>query len=101
MRSQARVVAVVALTGALAGSTVPLPARAQAAPELKTDEQKTLYAIGLAVAGSLGAFALSPAELEIVKAGITDGVLNRSRQVDLQVYGAKIPELQKARASVV
>jgi FKBP-type peptidyl-prolyl cis-trans isomerase FkpA/FKBP-type peptidyl-prolyl cis-trans isomerase FklB len=76
-------------------------AQAQSSPELKTDEQKTLYAIGLAVAGSLGAFALSPADLEIVKAGMTDGVLNRQRQVDLQAYMPKIQEMQRARASVV
>jgi FKBP-type peptidyl-prolyl cis-trans isomerase FkpA len=101
MKFQARVVAVVALAGALAGSAISPSARAQAAPELKTDEQKTLYAVGLAVAGSLGAFALSPAELEVVKAGMTDGVLNRPRQVDLQVYGPKIADLQRARASVV
>jgi FKBP-type peptidyl-prolyl cis-trans isomerase FkpA/FKBP-type peptidyl-prolyl cis-trans isomerase FklB len=92
--------AVVALTTALwAGS--PAGARAQATPELKTDEQKTLYAIGLAVAGSLGTFALSPAELELVKAGITDGVLNRQRQVDLQGYMSKIQELQRTRAATV
>jgi FKBP-type peptidyl-prolyl cis-trans isomerase FkpA len=101
MKFQARVVAVVALAGALAGSAIPPPARAQAGPDLTTDEQKTLYAVGLAVAGSLGAFALSPAELEVVKAGMTDGVLNRPRQVDLQVYGPKIADLQRARASVV
>ena len=102
MRSSSRVVAVVALAGALAGGAVAPPARAQsAAPELKTDEQKTLYAIGLAVAGSLSSFALSAAELDLVKAGLTDGVLNRQRQVDLQAYGIKIQELQRTRASVV
>jgi len=102
MRSSSRAVAVVALTGALAGGAVAPPARAQSAvPELKTDEQKTLYAIGLAVAGSLSSFALSAAELDLVKAGLTDGVLNRQRQVDLQAYGIKIQELQRARAAVV
>jgi FKBP-type peptidyl-prolyl cis-trans isomerase FkpA len=101
MMSRSRVVAVVALTGALAGGAVAPAARAQSATELKTDEQKTLYAIGLAVAGSLASFALSAADLELVKAGITDGVLNRQRQVDPQAYGAKIQELQRARASVV
>ena len=102
MRSWSRVVAVLALLGALAGGAAAPPARAQsAAPELKTDEQKTLYAIGLAVAGSLSSFALSAAELDLVKAGLTDGVLNRQRQVDLGAYGIKIQELQRARASVV
>jgi FKBP-type peptidyl-prolyl cis-trans isomerase FkpA len=101
MMSRSRVVALVALTGVLAGGAVAPAARAQTAPELKTDEQKTLYAVGLAVAGSLASFALSPADLELVKAGLTDGVLNRPRQVELQAYSGKIQELQKARASVV
>ena len=101
MMRKSRVVVAVALAGALAGSAAAPAARAQSAPQLGTDEQKTLYAIGLAVAGSLGAFALSAADLELVKAGITDGVLNRQHQVDLQAYGPKIQELQRARASVV
>lgn len=99
--SRTRLTTIVALTAALLGSAPASPAHAQAAPELKTEEQKTLYAIGLAVAGSLAAFALSPADLEVVKSGITDGVLNRQRQVDLQAYMPKIQEMQRARASVV
>jgi FKBP-type peptidyl-prolyl cis-trans isomerase FkpA/FKBP-type peptidyl-prolyl cis-trans isomerase FklB len=101
MMSRFRLAAALALAGAVAGSAVAPAARAQSAPELKTDEQKTLYAIGLAVAGSLAQFGLSQADLELVKAGITDGVLNRPRQVDLQAYGPKIQDLQRARASVV
>jgi FKBP-type peptidyl-prolyl cis-trans isomerase FkpA len=101
MRSRSRIAAVVILVAALTGGAVVPSTRAQSAPELKTDEQKTLYAVGLAVAGSLAQFALSPADLELVKAGITDGVLNRQRQVDLQTYGVKIQELAKARVSVV
>ena len=100
MISRPRMRALVALAALLGGLATPW-ALAQQAPEPKTDEQKTLYAIGLAVAGSLSAFALSPAELELVKAGLSDGVLNKPRQVDLQAYGPKIQELQKARASVV
>jgi FKBP-type peptidyl-prolyl cis-trans isomerase FkpA/FKBP-type peptidyl-prolyl cis-trans isomerase FklB len=92
---------VVALAGALVGSPVAFTASAQPAPELKTEEQKTLYAIGLAVASGLAPFGLSPADFELVKAGLTDAVLNRQRQVDLQAYMPKIQELQKARASVV
>jgi FKBP-type peptidyl-prolyl cis-trans isomerase FkpA/FKBP-type peptidyl-prolyl cis-trans isomerase FklB len=94
-------VAVAALAGVLVGSSAALTASAQPAPELKTEEQKTLYAIGLAVASGLAPFALSPADLELVKAGLTDAVLNRQRQVDLQAYVPKIQELQRARASVV
>ena len=101
MKFPYRMVAVIAVAGALAGGVVVPSTRAQSPPELKTDEQKTLYAIGLAVAGTLAQFALSPTELELVKAGISDGVLNRQRQVDLQAYGTKIQELQRQRASLV
>jgi len=65
------------------------------------DEQKTLYALGLAISQSLGAFSLSESELEFVKSGITDGVLKHSQKVDLQAFGPKIQQLQQARASVV
>ena len=69
------------------------------AAEPATDEQKTLYALGLAMSQSLGAFTLSESELELVKAGLTDGVLKRPRKVDLQTFGPKIQQLQQARAA--
>lgn len=72
-------------------------AGAATAQELKTEEQKTLYALGLAVSQGLGSFNLSEAELELVKAGLTDGVLNRPRKVDLPAYGPKVQELQASR----
>ncbi|MBI3457073.1 MAG: FKBP-type peptidyl-prolyl cis-trans isomerase [Candidatus Rokubacteria bacterium] len=72
-----------------------------AEPQLRTEEQKTFYALGLALSQSLSAFALSDAELELVKAGLTDGVLNKEKKVDLQAYGPKIRELQQARVAAV
>ena len=77
----------------------PLAAFA-AAPEPTTDEQKTLYALGLAINQSLNNFTLNESEFEIVKSGITDGFLKRPK-VDLQKFGMKISELQQARASVI
>jgi FKBP-type peptidyl-prolyl cis-trans isomerase FkpA/FKBP-type peptidyl-prolyl cis-trans isomerase FklB len=69
-----------------------------AQPDPKTEEQKTLYALGIALAQNLKPFALTPAELELVKAGITDGITNaKEKKVDLAVYGPKIRELQTAR----
>jgi len=69
-----------------------------AAPELKTDDQKTLYALGVVISRSLATFTLSEAELEVVKAGLTDGVLAKEPKVDLQTFGPKIQTLQTARA---
>jgi len=68
-----------------------------AAPELKTDEQKTLYALELAMSQSLSSFELTTAELDLVTAGLTDGVLNHQKKVDLETFGPKIQELAKAR----
>jgi FKBP-type peptidyl-prolyl cis-trans isomerase FkpA/FKBP-type peptidyl-prolyl cis-trans isomerase FklB len=72
-----------------------------ASPELKTDEQKTLYALGVALSRNLGSFALTEAELDLVKAGLTDGVLNREKKVDVETFGPKLMELQKSRAAAV
>lgn len=90
-----------ALVGLLAALALTPGVQAQPAPEPKTEEQRTVYALGLAIANSLAAFALSEAELDFVKAGLTDGVLNRKRQVDVAAYGARIQELQRSRAAVV
>jgi FKBP-type peptidyl-prolyl cis-trans isomerase FkpA/FKBP-type peptidyl-prolyl cis-trans isomerase FklB len=72
-----------------------------AAPEPTTEEQKTLYALGLAINQSLSNFTLSEAEFEIVKSGLIDGFTKRSPKVDLKAYGMKISELQQARATVI
>ena len=72
-----------------------------ATPEPMNDEQKTFYALGVAISQSLSAFNLSESELEFVKTGLTDGVLKRQRKVDIQAFMPKIQQLQQARATVV
>ena len=62
-----------------------------------TEDQKTLYAIGLLVSRSLSAFNLTPAELEIVKQGLTDAINGKSPAVDLAAYNGKVQELAKSR----
>ena len=78
------------------------PEKPAAEPESKagetmTDEQKTLYAVGLLISKNLSVFNLNPAELELVKAGLTDGVMKSQTKVDLNVFGPKIQQLAKAR----
>lgn len=67
------------------------------AVELKNDEQKTFYALGLAIGNNLSIFNLSPAELELVNAGLSDSVTHKKPEVDLQTFGPKIQELQRTR----
>lgn len=71
------------------------------AADLANDEQKTLYALGIAISQSLNDFALSAAELEIVKAGLTDGVMKREPKVDMNNYGPRIEKMVQARAGAV
>ncbi len=92
-----RTLAVFAVTIALLGS----PSAFAASGEPTNDDQKTLYALGLAISQSLATFALSESELDFVKSGLTDGALKRTPKVDLQAFGPKIQQLQQARASVV
>ena len=65
------------------------------------DEQKALYALGVAISQSLNDFALTESELEIVKSGISDGVLKKTIKVDMQIYRPKIQQLAQSRTSVV
>ncbi len=70
-----------------------------AAPKLDTDDQKTLYALGLLLGRNIKPFALKPEELTIVKAGLTDAVTDAKPQVELETYGPKVNELAQKRAA--
>jgi len=71
-----------------------------AGPELKTDEQKTLYALGLVIARNLASFYLTAADLKVVEAGIADGILKTEPKADLETWGPKIQVLATARAAI-
>jgi len=88
--------ALVAVVALLVVHAVPV-----AAQELKSDEDKTLYALGVALAGQLAPFALSPAEVDLVKAGLTDAALNRPHKAEPREYMTKIQELRTQRIAVV
>ncbi len=72
-----------------------------AQPTPKTEEDKTLYALGVLISRNLQPFALTAKELEMVEAGITDGVQDKSSLEDLESYSPKLQELQKARMATL
>lgn len=76
------------------GSAGTPPAKAD---ELKTEEDKTLYALGAAIGRNLASFDLTEAELEKVKAGLGDVALHKEPKLDASTYFPKIQELQNAR----
>src|SRR2546423_1735763 len=73
------------------------PPTASSSVEPKTEEEKTTYAIGLVISRNLGPFTLSDHELELVKAGLADGV-HHTPKVAIDVYGPKVNELAKKRS---
>lgn len=97
--------ALLAQAPAAKSPAAPPKAAAKAAPAkaapggLVTEDQKTIYALGLAVYQSLKPFELSPAELEILKRAISDSAAGRPPAVDLSAYGPKLGELQKSRVA--
>jgi FKBP-type peptidyl-prolyl cis-trans isomerase FkpA len=76
------------------------PATTTTAPALTTDEQKTIYALGLSMYRSLSEFDLSPAELQIVERALRDAEAGKPA-VDLSTWGPKIQSLASARGARV
>ncbi len=97
-----------ALAGAATGpqSQVPSAKPQSAAPVgqananasgLTTDDEKTIYALGLSIHRSLSQFNLSPQELDIVKRALSDAAVGKPA-IDLSTWGPKIRALAQARA---
>ncbi len=63
---------------------------------MQTDEEKTIYALGLSIARSLKQFDLSPAEVEIVKRALSDAALNNPA-IEINEWGPKIQPLASGR----
>ena len=79
-------IAVTLVVGAVAGC-----GRFGGAP--KTEDDKTLYALGMIIGRNLGDFNLTPRELDVVKAGMTDMVQKKKLAVELETYGPKVDAL--------
>jgi FKBP-type peptidyl-prolyl cis-trans isomerase FkpA len=65
-----------------------------------TDDEKTIYALGLSMYRSLIPFDLSPAELDIVKNALTDAAAGKPA-VEVQTWGPKIEGLAASRGARV
>lgn len=96
------------------GQTTPPPVKKPAAPSTAaprrpaaartasrkivpvTDEQKTIYALGLSIANSVKSFNLTPQELELVKSAFTDAAAGKPA-LALADWQPKIRPLQESR----
>jgi FKBP-type peptidyl-prolyl cis-trans isomerase FkpA len=81
---------------------LPAPVFGQASPASgnapQTDDEKTLYAVGLVMQRSLRAFDLSSAELEIIRRAIADAQAG-TPALELDEWGPKIQALVAARGA--
>jgi len=75
-------------------ATMPLHAEA---PALETEEQKTLYAIGVAMSRQVANFGLTEGDLVIIQQGLMDGATGGDLKVDLPTYGPKIETYLNSR----
>src|SRR5437870_1979134 len=72
------------------------PKAATGGAALTTDDEKTIYAVGLQLYKQLGALDLSPAELEIVKRAISDAAAGKPA-IDLNQWGPKMGPFASGR----
>lgn len=106
-RNRASAVPALALTLFLAGcqkdagATTPAAEAAKAGSELKTDDEKTLYAMGIVMGRNLTPLGLSEADMAILAAGMTDEVLGRPKKAELEQYGPKIQAFAQGRAGAI
>jgi FKBP-type peptidyl-prolyl cis-trans isomerase len=66
-------------------------------PELANEDDKVLYALGLAIAQQITQIGITEGELALVQRGLADSVLGRTPQVDLNTYGPKLQGFAQAR----
>ncbi|MEZ5313597.1 MAG: FKBP-type peptidyl-prolyl cis-trans isomerase [Thermoanaerobaculia bacterium] len=64
-----------------------------------TEEEKTIYALGLMLSRNLEAFELTPAEIAIVQQAISDVAANRAPAVTIDEYGPKVQGLAQERGA--
>jgi FKBP-type peptidyl-prolyl cis-trans isomerase FkpA len=65
-----------------------------------TEEQKTLYAIGISVARSLSVFDLTQPEFDYVKQGLVDAHSGKKSDVELTLYSSRIQDLARTRRNI-
>jgi FKBP-type peptidyl-prolyl cis-trans isomerase FkpA len=66
--------------------------------ELKTDDDKAFYGLGLDIGRNIAVFALQPPELELVKLGLSDAVTSSTPKVDLDTIRPQLMALAQKRS---
>jgi FKBP-type peptidyl-prolyl cis-trans isomerase FkpA len=91
------VLSAAALVSACQSKTAPPPAADAAPAKVMSEEDKTLYALGVLISQNLKGFQLTSGELESVKQGLTDGVMNQTLKVEADKYRPQVEQLHQTR----
>jgi FKBP-type peptidyl-prolyl cis-trans isomerase FkpA len=67
------------------------------AADIKTEDEKTLYAIGALVSRDLDVFKLTPEELQLVQQGFADNILGKKLIAEPAAYQDKMNQLAQKR----
>ena len=90
-------VALVALTACPQQQKEAGPKSKGAAAKPETEDQKTLYALGLTLGRNVEVFNLKPEEVDMVIAGLRDQATGAEPAVDLKEYSPKVGALARQR----
>jgi FKBP-type peptidyl-prolyl cis-trans isomerase FkpA/FKBP-type peptidyl-prolyl cis-trans isomerase FklB len=82
-------------------ATLMIPAACAKPPKLATDDDKTLYALGVLLSRNLEAFELTPKEIELVKSGLEDGALGKPEAVDVEKFGENVQNMHRTRLAAL
>ncbi len=69
--------------------------------QLKTEQDKTWYALGVLLSRNLQSFSLTPQEVALVNSGLADGLRGRPLITNAESYGPKLQQLEQTRRAAL
>jgi FKBP-type peptidyl-prolyl cis-trans isomerase FkpA len=93
-RTQGRAIGLALALALGFGAVAADDARAKAP---KTEEEKTLYFIGIVISGQPPFSTLRPEEVEMVAQGLEDSLADKAVEIDTEEYGAKVQTFVQGR----
>lgn len=93
------IVAILAGMAVLAGCKGGDAKSPQGGGQLLTDEDKTIYAMGVMLGGNVKTMSLTPEQIETMTKGFKDAALGKTPEVDPQSMAAQIQEFARSRAT--
>ena len=81
--------------------TSPVEAAATSSNMRASDPETLLYALGVLLSRDLEGYQLSPTELNLVQAGLADGVNHHAKEVDLTAAGTQLQAMRRERVAML